>query len=215
MNVYVARQPIFDKNSTVVAYELLYRDTNKNIFNSDIQDSVATSVLLLNSYLGVGLNLLTDDKKGYINFGPHLIMDDIPQLLSHDRIVIELLETVVPNPSLIKKLKKLKKDGYTIALDDYIFGYPYDEIVDLVDIVKVDFRDNTPKQIRQLTGILKSKNKILLAEKVETFEQFDWARKVGYTFFQGFFFSKPVMVQSKKLNGITLNYTKIQLNNIS
>jgi EAL and modified HD-GYP domain-containing signal transduction protein len=209
MNVYVARQPIFDRSGEVIAYELLYRETEQNFYNSTLQDSVATSILLLNSYLNFGMTLLTENKKGFINFGPHLIMDDIPLLLSKEKVVIELLESVVPSRELIIKIKQLKKAGYIIALDDYVSGYPYDNLLDLCDIIKVDFIANTEHQIRQICGELKAKNKILLAEKVETKEEFEWASRIGFEFFQGYFFAKPVVIMGKKIEGTAYNYIQI------
>lgn len=209
MNIYVARQPIFDVQGEVIAYELLYRDNEQNFYANTLQDSVATSILLLNSYLNFGISLLTDNKKGFVNFGPNLIMDDIPKLLSNDTIVIELLESVKPTPELIRKVIELKEAGYIIALDDYVSGYEHEEILDLCDIVKVDFIDNTKKQIRTICGELVKKNKILLAEKVETQEEFDWASKIGFEFFQGFFFAKPVVIKGKKLEGTAYNYIQI------
>lgn len=209
MFVYVARQPIFDASFEVIAYELLYRDSKANIYNQHLTDTVATSILLLNSYLSVGMNLLTDNKKGFINFGPQLIMEDIPELLSNERIIIELLESVVPDKALIKKLTHLKKAGYTIALDDYIYGYPYTEFIEIADIIKVDFIANNRNNIRKICTQLKPYNKILLAEKIETLEEFQWAKSLGFEFFQGFFFSKPIIIESKKLTGTTYNFMTI------
>jgi len=139
MNVYAARQPIFDKSGEVIAYELLYRDNENNFYKSTLRDSAATSILLLNSYLNLGLHHLTEDKRGFINFGPILILDDIPKLLAKDKVVIELLESVKPTKELLDEIKELKEEGYIIALDDYVSGYPYDKILELADIVKVDF----------------------------------------------------------------------------
>lgn len=209
MNIYVARQPIFDCQGDVIAYELLYRDNEANFYANNLQDSVATSILLLNSYLNFGISLLTDNKKGFVNFGPNLILEDIPKLLSKETIVIELLESVKPTKELINKIIQLKEEGYIIALDDYVSGYPYEELLDLCDIIKVDFIDNTEHQIRRICGELKAKNKILLAEKVETQEEFDWASKIGFEFFQGYFFAKPVVISSKKLEGTAYNYMQI------
>ena len=209
MDIYVARQPIFDKSGETVAYELLYRDNEHNFYNNSLSDTVATSVLLLNSYLNFGMTLLTDNKKGFINFGPNLILDDIPKLLSKERVVIELLESVKPDMQLIRKLKELKSLGYIIALDDYLISYPYDELFDLCDIIKVDFIGNSEAQLRHIIKKLLPKNKILLAEKIETKEQFTWASQNGFEFFQGYFFARPVIMKNKKLESTSIRYIQI------
>ncbi len=209
MNVYVARQPIFDSTHEVIAYELLYRSNEKNFYDASLRDSVATSILLLNSYLSFGLNHLTQEKKAFVNFGPLLILDDVPRLLNKDKVVIELLESVVPTKELLTKIKEYKRDGYIIALDDYISGYPHKEILELADIVKVDFRANTDMDIRRICVELKDMNKILLAEKVETKEEFEWAKRIGFEFFQGYFFAKPTIVKKKRLSGAAYHYVEI------
>lgn len=209
MDIYVARQPIFDRTGETVAYELLYRDNEQNFYNNHLTDTVATSVLLLNSYLSFGMNLLTDSKKGFINFGPNLILDDIPKLLSKDKVVIELLESVKPDQPLVKKLKELKLYGYIIALDDYLLDYPYDELLEICDIIKVDFIGNSEADIRKILKKLRPMNKILLAEKIETKEQFQWAVAKGFEFFQGYFFSRPVLMKGKRLDSTTLRYIQI------
>lgn len=209
MNVYGARQPIFDRTHEVIAYELLYRSNEKNFYDASLRDSVATSILLLNSYLSFGLNHLTQEKKAFVNFGPMLILDDVPRLLNKNKVVIELLESVVPTKELLTKIEGYKRDGYIIALDDYISGYPHKEILELADIVKVDFRANTDMDIRRICVELKDMNKILLAEKVETKEEFEWAKRIGFEFFQGYFFAKPTIVKKKRLTGAAYHYVEI------
>jgi c-di-GMP-related signal transduction protein len=209
MNIYVARQPIFDRSGETIAYELLYRDNEQNFYSNSLSDSVSTSILLLNSYLSLGMTLLTDNKKGFINFGPSLILDDIPKLLSKERVVIELLESVKPEHQLIRKLKELKSLGYIIALDDYVMSYPYEELLELCDIIKVDFIGNTDMELRHILKRLQPLNKILLAEKIETKEQFDWAKRNGFEFFQGYFFSRPLMIKGKRLESTTVSFVQI------
>ncbi|MBN2221146.1 MAG: EAL domain-containing protein [Vallitaleaceae bacterium] len=210
MDLYVARQPIFDRTKEVIAYELLYRDSKDNVYNMNLNESSATSILLLNSYLNFGMNLLTDNKRGFINFGPDLILEDVPHLLSQNQVVIELLETVKPDRHLLEKIRYLKTEGYIIALDDYVIDYPYQEIIDLCDIIKVDFRANSTHEIKIITNFLAEQNKILLAEKVESYEEFEFALRLGYEFFQGYFFCRPILEKQKKLNGLSYRYMQIQ-----
>lgn len=210
MDLYVARQPIFDRSKEVVAYELLYRDSKENVYHMNLNESSATSILLLNTYLNFGINLLTDNKRGFINFGPELILEDVPHLLSPNQVVIELLETVKPDRHLLDKIHYLKREGYIIALDDYVINYPYQEILDVCDIIKVDFRANSLHDIKVITNFLSTQNKILLAEKVETYEEFEFAARLGYEFFQGYFFCRPIIEKHKKLSGLSYRYLQIQ-----
>lgn len=209
MDVYVARQPIFNREKEVVAYELLYRDTDKNFFDGSVAASVATSILLMNSYISFGINNLVGDAKAFVNFGKALIDSDIPLLLDSNRVVVELLEDIVPDRLFIEKVKMLKSKGYTIALDDYVQGYLYDELTDLSDIIKVDFFGNTKDQIVNICHIWKRKGKILLAEKVETDEVYQWAKRIGFDYFQGYFFSKPTMLKSKGIQESSFQYVKV------
>jgi len=150
MDVYVARQPIFDNDKNVIAYELLYRDDDKNFFDLSVASNIATSILLMNSYISFGIDNLVDDAKAFINFEMNLIKYDIPLLLDHNKIVIELLEDIVPDKIFMDKIKMLKSKGYTIAVDDYVEGYAFDDLVELADIIKVDFFGNTQEEIKRI-----------------------------------------------------------------
>ncbi len=209
MDNYIARQPIFDKHSHTIAYELLYRHTNANYFDGTIDDSAATSIVLVNSYLNFGLKLISEHKLCFINFNADLILQDIPLLLSPEQTVIELLETVQPTSEILEKLIQLKSKGYLLALDDYTFDYPYKEIFDLCDIIKVDFLLNPKEKLSTIRTHLKENHKLILAEKVETEIDFEYAAKLGFDYFQGYYFSHPIMLKKKKMNPLYQNYLLI------
>jgi len=209
MDVYVARQPIFDNRKNVIAYELLYRDGDKNFFDLSVASNVATSILLMNSYISFGIDNLVGDARAFINFEMNLIKHDIPLLLDRDKIVIELLEDIVPDKAFMDKIKMLKSKGYTIAMDDYVQGYAFDDLVELVDIIKVDFFGNTKEEIQQICMKWKIHGKLLLAEKVETNEVFQWAKRIGFDYYQGYFFSKPTMMKSKKIEDSSFRYFEL------
>lgn len=151
MDVFVARQPIFDRNKAVVAYELLYRDSAANFFNSEIGATKATSILLSNSYFNFGIEMLLEDKRAFINFDKVLIKNEVPLLLDKSKIVVEILEDVIPDKNFMTKLKELKNSGYTLALDDFTIDYPYKEIIEIVDIIKVDFMLSSKEDIKKLS----------------------------------------------------------------
>ncbi len=215
MDIYVARQPIFDRDYNVVAYELLYRNGEDNFFDGHLSDNVATSLLLLNSYFNFGIENLTDQTKAFINFDKHLIEMGVPELLNKDQITIEILETVNPDRIFIKKLRRLKEMGYTLAIDDYAEGYIHHDIIELVDIVKVDFMLCKDDCIERVAKEMLAKGKILLAEKVESKEQFEHAKVLGYGLFQGFYFAKPNIQTRKTMDSNGLQYVKLmgELNN--
>lgn len=210
MNVYIARQPIFDAKFKVVAYELLYRDSLENVFKGNLSDDVATSLLLTNVYFNFSIEKLTSGTKAFINFDKALISQGIPELIHPSAITIEILESVQADSRLFKKLTQLKLGGYTLALDDYKADYPHKGMLHYVDLVKVDFKSNSLEELESLTPELKKMGKKLLAEKVETKEMFHWAKNQGYELFQGYFFAKPSVESSKKIQvGHALPYLNL------
>jgi len=209
MEIYVARQPIFDSDNNVVAYELLYRNGLENSFDRSVAGNVATSIVLTNSFLTFGIEKLVEDKLAFVNFDKHLILSGVAELLNKDQVVIELLETIVPNEQFIQKIKSLKEQGYTCAADDYVDGYKYERLIEACDIVKVDFIHNTYDGIAKLTWDLRKKGKVLLAEKIETKEEFEWAKSIGYQYFQGYYFARPLMEKRKTFHDSVLQYIKL------
>ena len=213
MDYFLARQPIFKRDLTVYAYELLYRSNPKeNSYPSESNTAIpgfadydsgdqSTSKVLINSYLATDFESFSQGKNVFINFTEHLIMDETPMIFPNKTLVVELLETIRPNKVLIEKCSELKKKGYTLALDDYVherdMGNP---LLELVDILKVDFLDNSEQEISHIAELYKNKPIKLLAEKVETDEIFQFAKREGFDYFQGYFFSKPTMVSGKSLH---------------
>lgn len=212
MDIFVARQPIFNRENKVVAYELLYRNSFNNFFDESVTSSKATAILITNSYLNIGMKNLVEDKIAFINFDQTLINNEIPTILDKDKVVIEVLEDVVPDREILSNLIDLKKKGYTLALDDFCMEYEYMNTVPLYDIIKVDFIKAKLSGAEEIIKTFKAKNKNIkfLAEKVETREEYDKAFEMGYDYFQGYFFSKPQVVKSKSTAGMKVQYLKIQ-----
>jgi len=208
MDIFIARQPIFDLKKKVYAYELLYRAGEQNQSNV-IDGDQATSSVVANTLMLIGLDSLTQGRMAFINFTRQLIEDEIPTVFSNEILVVEILEDVIPNPEFVKACRRLKESGYILALDDFVLDYPYDNVVDLVDIIKVDFLLTSPNERREIIRKYQGRNLRFLAEKVETLEQFEEAVQAGYTYFQGYFFSKPVIMKHKDIKPATFNYIKI------
>ncbi len=210
MDVYVARQPIFDRYSNLSGYELLYRRSSNNYYEGT-DHNAATVELLSNSFLSMSFNKLIDGTRGFINFTQDLLLNEVPRLLPKDKVVIEILENVEATEPVINVCRKLKADGYTIALDDFIFsraGSDYTPLVELADIIKVEFPSTDPSEQQKLIKRYKNK-KVFLAEKVETREEYKSAIKMGYDLFQGYFFCTPVLVKAKDISTVNTHLINI------
>lgn len=198
MDIFIARQPILNVNKKIVAYELLYRDSDINSF-SNVDGNIATSNVITNSFENIGLDKLSDDKKVFINFTEKLIIDDVASLYPKEKLVIEVLETVKINEAVIKSVKELYEQGYTIALDDFMYDESYESILDYIHIIKIDFLKSSYIEIEDVISKTNRSNIKFLAEKIETYEVFDIAKNLGFTYFQGYFFSKPQIVKNKSI----------------
>ncbi len=207
MDVFIARQPIFDRRQKVYAYELLYRSGTENASCFKCGDS-ATSDVVINSLM-MGSDKLTEGHRAFINFTETLIKDEVPKLFSSKYLVVELLENIVPDEALLQYVRELKNLGYLIALDDYIASYEYEALVELADIIKVDFVDTTQSERWVMSERFRNLEKKLLAEKVETVEEFDEAMQLGFDYFQGYFFAKPRIMKSKDVTSLNNNYLEI------
>ncbi len=203
-DVYVARQPIFDKYKNIYAYELLFRDGAAN-YVPDIDGDVATTTLLVNTFFTIGMDTLAGGRKSFINFTQNLLEKKVPLLLPKETTVIEILEDVKPGPVLIDACRQMAADGYTIALDDFVYLPELEPLIAMADIIKFDFRLTPKALIDAYLGQLSRNNLCLLAEKVETHDEFEAAQKMGFELFQGYFFCKPEIIQAREIQGSQLN----------
>ncbi|HEY5562056.1 MAG TPA: HDOD domain-containing protein [Clostridiaceae bacterium] len=208
MDAFVARQPIFDKNENVVAYELLFRYGVNNYYENLNGDS-ATSDVITNAFFIIGVDKLTFGKRAYINFTENLLRNETASLLPKECIAVEILENILPDLSLTKALKKLKKSGYTLVLDDFIFNKEYLPFIELADIIKVDFLITTGEDRKRIINLVGNKKIKFLAEKVETIEDYKQAKELGYSYFQGYFFSKPLIVSRKTIFSTKFAYIQL------
>ncbi|KNC66479.1 EAL and HDOD domain-containing protein [Pseudoalteromonas ardens] len=199
MYFYAARQPILNKNKELVGYELLFRDGLDNVF-PEIDGSEATSRLIEGSQFNFGLEDLTDNKPAYINFTLDTLLKGYPTMMGREQLVVEILETVQPGKRLLGAVQDLKQKGYTIVLDDYQHQKVWRHFYPFIDQIKIDMLTTDVATIEEIkAAIAPFKNIELVAEKVETHEQYQQALDLGFSYFQGFFFAKPEVVQSKTL----------------
>jgi c-di-GMP-related signal transduction protein len=205
---FVARQPIFDRRQEVFGYELLFRSSAENSFPSGDGD-LASSTLIKDTLLLFGLDSLTGDKRAFINVTRRMLVSDWISVLPCQRSVIEILETIEPDEEVIGAMRKLKEHGYLLALDDFVYRPEYEALLELADIVKVDFLATRGEERRALQARFAPHRIRLLAEKVETYEDFQDAVDLGYSYFQGYFFCKPQMIARKEVPGLWTNYLQL------
>lgn len=199
MYFYAARQPIFDVQRELIGYELLFRDSLNNVF-PEIDGDEATSRLVEGSQFTFGLDDLTNQLPAYINFTLETLAKGYVQMLAPDQVVVEILETVQPGKRLLACVKELKEQGYTLSLDDYHHQNVWRHFFPYIDQIKIDLLATNVEQINVIKAAIQDFPDIdLVAEKVETYEQFELAKSLGFKYFQGFFFAKPEMVKTKAL----------------
>lgn len=206
--VYVARQPIFDKEKNIYAYELLFRNGTQN-YIPDIDGDEATTSLLSNTFFTIGMKALASGKKTFINFTQNLLEKKVPLLLPKETTVIEILEDVHASPALIAACRQMADQGYTIALDDFEYQAELEPLILMADVIKFDFRLNTIKEIEAYLGKLPSRDLRLLAEKVETNEEFEAALGMNFELFQGYFFCKPEIIKGQEIEGSQVTLMQI------
>ncbi|MFG6495584.1 HDOD domain-containing protein [Fictibacillus sp. UD] len=204
MDIFIGRQPILDKDENVVAYELLYRNSATNRYEGLDHDS-ATIDVMVNSFTGIGIKEVGERKKCFINFTENLLLNRIPTYISPEYIVVEILEDVRLSEEILTVCKELKNKGYIIALDDVSVNKDLESLLPFIDIIKVDYLVMDYIEMKNMIETYKDQI-TFLAEKIETREQFEEARGLGFEYFQGYFFSKPIILQGKDIAPIPTNY---------
>jgi EAL and modified HD-GYP domain-containing signal transduction protein len=199
MEVFVARQAIFDRNRKVRAYELLYRsDADAQGFDGTGADT-ATRQVIAGTLLSIGFDKLLGGKQAFINFDDRLLADGTYLTLPRESTVIEILEHVDPTDDLIALCHSIREQGYALALDDFVADPKVDPLTHIAQVIKVDFRLTPRPEQQRMLDLYRRRGITMLAEKVETQEEFEWARNAGYELFQGYFFAKPVIVRGRRI----------------
>ena len=206
--IFVARQPIFDSGQNLFAYELLYRTSSDNVYGSDDGTS-ATLNVLRDAFLVLGPQL-TGSRRAFVNFNTDLLKKKLPLVLSPQTTVVEILEDVDVDETVVGICRELRGAGYVIALDDFTLQREGPKaLVGMADIIKVDFRETRAEERQEIIDMPWARKIEFLAEKVETPEEFAEARECGYVYFQGYFFGKPIIVSANNIPGSTINYVRM------
>ena len=204
---FVARQPILTTDEKVFGYELLFRDGIEDFFRSP--DSDAASRSTLNSSMLLGLDVLCDGRRAFVNCTRNILLKDYVTLLPAAQTAVEILETVPADDLVVAACRRLKEAGYMIALDDFAPGDPREALTDLADIIKVDLRATTLDDAAAMVQRYGPWRCRLLAEKVETREEFIASKKAGFLYFQGYFFRRPEILSAREIPANRLNYLRM------
>jgi EAL and modified HD-GYP domain-containing signal transduction protein len=201
LDVFVGRQPIFNKDLNVYAYELLFRSGDQANHAVILGGDSATAQVVLNAFMEIGLSNLVGEHKAFLNFTEGFLLRENIPLFPRAQLVIEVLETVKPTAAVVKAVEHLRGLGYTIALDDFFYTDEYKPLVALADIIKIDILDVGAKNLaNHIRSIRATNDRVrLLAEKVETREQFEYCKGLGMDYFQGYFFAKPQIIKGQRL----------------
>lgn len=195
---FVGRQPIYGRALDVFAYELLFR--NNEINRASFMDGdAATAQVMLNTFVEIGLDQIVDNHLAFINLTRDFVLGNYCVALPKDRVVLEVLENMGVDEELMDALHRLSQMGYRIALDDFVYHESLKPLVELADIIKVDVLELDRATIAEHVEILRQYPVKLLAEKVETYEDFEFCRDLGFDYFQGYFFCKPKVISAKPM----------------
>ncbi|MCW8407746.1 HDOD domain-containing protein [Legionella sp. PATHC035] len=195
MNTLLARQSIYDRDRLVRAYELLYREGHSTMAHVDNLDlsagDAATSSVITQLFTNLNMDDVIDNKLAFINFTYNHLVNQVPKLLPKNRIIIEVIESIQIDDQLIRSLIDLSKEGYQIALDDFVYTEEIVPLIQVADIIKIEVLHQNKHQIRKQLSLLQNFKGRLLAEKIENRNQFNDCMELGFDYFQGFFLSKP------------------------
>jgi len=198
MDVFVARQPIFNEHKAIHAYELLFRTGMANAF-PDLDGETATSSLLSSSFFTVGIEQISGGHTAYINFTEELLLNGTPGMFPATKIMVEVLEDVHPTQEVIQACRDLVAKGYDLALDDFVFSEGWRPLIEIAKVIKIDFMLTSMEEIEEIVAIIKPYKCELLAEKIETYDEFQKALDMGFVYFQGYFFAKPEILKNKEI----------------
>ena len=208
MEQFIARQPILDRDMNIFGYELLFRSGFENCFTC-LDEDRATAQVIAGSSLLFGLEDLLGGGKGFINFTRNALLSDFALVLPKRQAVVEILENVEPDSEVLDACSRLKKKGYTLALDDFVYDTKYNDLLKMADIVKIDFFASNEGEREKTAAALTPLGVKMLAEKVESMEEYRQAVEMGYHYFQGYFFSKPVILSKKDIPGSKINQLRL------
>jgi EAL and modified HD-GYP domain-containing signal transduction protein len=206
---FIGRQPILNSNENIVAYELLFRTTSSRN-NADILDnSQASANVIINTLSNFGLESILGPHRGFINLDQDLLLSDVIYLLPKKRVVLELLESIRFDRELVERCRLLKEEGFILALDDHAYDAAYEELYHIVQIIKIDLLQTSIDTLPEMVKLFKTYPVKLLAEKIETREDFLRCRDMGFDMFQGYYFATPSIFEKKRFDEPRVHLLKL------
>ncbi len=204
-NIFIGRQPILDSRQQLVAYELLFRSAESPNVGTMPDGTLATGRVLANILNQLGLHTVLGGKRAFLNVTAEFLQKGLHELLPHDQAVLEILEDVEPTPELAARCAQLRAEGYELALDDFVYSPAWEPLLELVTYVKLDVRALGMEETARQAGLLCGREFALLAEKVETIDEFRRCLDLGFDYFQGYYFAKPELLGTKRIDPSLLN----------
>ena len=204
----VGRQPILDRALDVMGYELLFRPSAEEV-PAPFDGNRATAQVIINTVTEIGLENILGKHRAFINFTDELLIDCTARLLPPNKVVLEVLEDAVVNDGLVESLTQIVDAGYELAQDDFVYSPQWDRLMALASIIKIDVNALGREEIAKQVEHCKAFNVKLLAEKVETQEQFDELFELGFDLFQGFFFAKPKVISQERIPQNHMNILRL------
>jgi c-di-GMP-related signal transduction protein len=203
---YVARQPILDLRGRVHGYELLFRNGREQSFRGDIDQATRT---MLDNTVIFGLEQLTGGLTAFVNCTREALTDNLVDILPPSMCVLEILENVEPTPDLVDACRNLKKAGFRLALDDFTWQPKFEPLIELANYIKVDFTISNAKEREELLKRVHGAPIAMLAEKIETQEEYKQACAEGFTLIQGYYFCRPQLIENRKVPANRLSHIEI------
>ncbi len=197
-DIYIGRQPIFDRKLEVYAYELLFRGGDGNQANI-VDGDQATSRVIANTFIEMGLENIVGERLAFLNLTRSYLTADWPLSFPRDRVVLEILEDIQPDEEVMRAVRRLREAGFTLALDDFLYHESLTPLIEHADIIKIDIMPLSRESLAEHVKRLRPYPLKLLAEKIETQEEFDRCRELGFDYFQGYFLSRPKIIQGREI----------------
>ena len=209
MDSYIARQPIFDRHNKLFGYELLYRTEYGGPVRSAVANSDATTGVIINSYIEIGMDKLVGEHRAFINAPSGFVFNNVGLPPPSKNMVLEIIKEDMAYDEFLAGIRLLSELGYHIALDDFDFNYLNDDIVKLAQYVKIDVKNHGAQELEKMLAALRKCSLQTVAVKVETFQEYKQCEKLGFDHFQGFFFSQPKIVHGKPITANQLIVMKL------
>ncbi|MBQ5938894.1 MULTISPECIES: EAL and HDOD domain-containing protein [unclassified Massilia] len=196
---FLARQPILGRDQHLVAFELLFRAAGEDD-DAKLTDGAAATAAVISHASQLGMEQVVGEQLAFVNVDEVVLMSDFVRFLPAHKVILEILETVEPTEQLLARVAELKELGFKFAVDDVVeHSAELDKLVALVDVIKVDVKGLAPEELARLADSLKGTGKKLLAEKVETLDEFRLCMELGFEYFQGYYFARPAILTGKKI----------------